>query len=199
MPAFIDNPRRAPRVPIALETDVVLGDIVWQAVTADLGTGGCLLLPGRALGDRSRLVLEVHGDDVDDHLTVVGSIAWQSGPCCGIRFGHAIRGMPPQEWFLQLLAQRPYLQQLVARAPSRVSTDAVASRRVGVDLVLRLTPDEERVLSHVRRRTPLHVVQHHARLPPHYFVRAFFSLLDKGLIVVAQPRALTSVDLVRRP
>ena len=197
MAAFIENSRRAPRVPIVLETDVVLGYAVWQAVTVDFGTGGCLLLPGRAIDEHARLVLEVHTDDLPDHLTVTGWIAWQAGLRCGIRFGRSSRGLPPHEWFLQLLAHRPHLQERVARSPSRLTTDALASRRSGIDHVMRLTSDEERVLSHVRQRTPIHVVQHHARLPPHYFVRAFFSLLEKGLVVVGQSRALTSVDLVR--
>lgn len=196
VPAFIDNPRRAPRVPILLDADVTQADSAWQAVAVDFGAGGCLLLPGRAVDDRSRLILEVRTWDLPDVLTVSGSIAWRAGARCGVRFGSAPRGLDPREWFLRLLATRPHLREIVSRAPSRIALDAVASRRRTLD-AFRLTPDEERVLSHVRSRTRIGAVQHHARLPPHYFARALFSLVERGLIVVAQPLALTPTALPR--
>lgn len=153
MSRFIDNPRRAPRVPVRLPVAVSREGERWQAVTEDFGPAGCLIVGAHALEPGSVLRLDVDGAPILRPLAVGARVAWVTGENrirAGVEFEPAPdgAGSDPADWFQRLLRARPSLGAAAVRVPARL----------GLDVPLYLLPPPQYIIDFSREE--LEVLRH---------------------------------------
>jgi hypothetical protein len=153
MSRFIDNPRRAPRVPVRLPVAVSREGERWQAVTEDFGPAGCLIAGAHALEPGSVLRLDGDGAPILRPLAVGARVAWVTGENrirAGVEFEPAPdgAGSDPADWFQRLLRARPSLGAAAVRVPARL----------GLDVPLYLLPPPQYIIDFSREE--LEVLRH---------------------------------------
>ncbi len=126
--AFVDNPRRFPRVPARLRVVLSARGEGFEAETEDIGPGGCLVLLPRPLVQGVQVRIALDSTSVPERLSVVGHVAWaraaeriRAGVAFDLKQPGAVR---PQAWFQKLIAADPAMASRISRAPERIAIDA---------------------------------------------------------------------------
>ncbi len=186
---FIENPRRFPRVPARLAVGVSARGELFQAVTEDVGAGGCLLVTPRPLVQGAVLRLAI-GDARDaGPLSVLGHVAWTSAEA-RLRAGVAFDGrqpgtVDPDAWLRRWLASQPGLASRVLRAPERLYLDAPLYLLPPPRFIVDLTDEEAALLRLMDSgRTPRDLLDGRSTGAP-AVVRALFALFEKRVLTLA--------------
>ncbi len=184
--AYIENPRRSPRIRIDLPASIAYGSTTFLTLAVDVGRGGCQLSPPYSLSVGTPVSIALTAPPPCERFKASGTIAWVGRARCGVAFQPGQeRTADPDYWFRQLLLSDPGFPSLAARTPSKLSLDAQLTS-VPVPLSAGSLPIDERlVLSQLRERRPLRAVAMETRMHPDRFARALFALLERGLVVTA--------------
>lgn len=125
-PAFIQNPRRAPRAPARCRAKVICTEGVLDADTEDIGSHGAQVISPRRVNKGEPLKLAFSNDRLPDQLKLTGRVAWASAQPpyrLGVAFDAA--GLADAtHWFERLVAAHPDIR-LVRRLPERIPLDAM--------------------------------------------------------------------------
>jgi Tfp pilus assembly protein PilZ len=191
---FLVDPRRHPRVPARCRAEVATGTVLLNAVTLDIGPGGCQLLSPQMLQVGAHVALKVVRRSAPDTLTVAGRIAWAS-PREPLRVGVCFSaGTGATNWFERLVKNHPSLTRAVRLAPERISTRAMLYPGHPPGDLVQLTAGELLVLRHLGRGGT--VANLRSRLGSRWEASrgALFDLLRRKLVVVHPSEAASETE-----
>jgi hypothetical protein len=200
---FIENPRRAPRVPVRCDARVAVRDGgFFAAPTRDLGPGGCQVPTPVPLEPGARIFLELAHTNTPVPFRVSGRVAWarsDPAPHAGIAFDDA-SAIPAAELFDRLSGAGPAASD-VSRAPSRIPVEAEIAPAPPPEQPPSLTAEEVAVL--VAIGDGLTAGSLRAKLGSRWeaAVNATFALLGRGLLRFGprDPSAATGWARLLRP
>jgi len=193
MGRFIDNPRRAPRVPVRLPVAVSRDGESWQAVTEDFGPAGCLVVGTHALEPGSVLRLEVDGAPILRPLAVGARVAWVTGENrirAGVEFEPAPDGASsdPGDWFQRLLRARPSLGAAAVRVPARLGLDVPLYLLPPPQYIIDFSREELEVLRHLENGMTIERLLARIGSAPDT-ARMVFALLERKAFTLAMGEA----------
>lgn len=186
---FIENPRRFPRVPARLAVGVSARGEGFQAVTEDLGAGGCLLVTPRPLAQGTALRLAIADGREAGPLSVLGRVAWTRAEArlrAGVAFDERQPGtVDPDAWLRRFLASQPGLASRIPRAPERLYLDAPLYLLPPPRFIVDLGGEEVDLLRRIDSgTTPRDLIDSRAESAP-TVVRALFALFEKRVLTLA--------------
>ena len=186
---FIENPRRFPRVPARLSVGVSTRGEGFQAVTEDLGAGGCLLVTPRPLAQGTALRLAIAEGRDAGPLSVLGRVAWTRAGArlrAGVAFDERQPGtVDPDACLRRFLASQPGLASRILRAPERLYLDAPLYLLPPPRFIVDLGDEEVDLLRRIDSgTTPRDLIDGRAADAP-ATVRALFALFEKRVLTLA--------------
>jgi hypothetical protein len=191
MASFVENDRRAPRLPLALSVELAHRGESWIARTGDLGPGGCLVHSPRPLIERAPLRLVLQAAALREPLAVAASVAWAREASLGLAFlpRQAGPGRDPEVWFRRLLHADPRLAAALVEVPPRLERDAAVYLLPAPGRLPPLGPDEVALLRHVQHGVTIEAVLSQSGLPQKRGVRALFGLFERRALTASLGRA----------
>lgn len=189
MPDFIENPRRAPRVPVRCEARVAVRDGgFFASPTSDFGPRGCQVLAPARLAPGTRLFVELVNERVAEPVELAGSVAWVATAApwrMGIAFDAG--SYPAAASFFERLAAAYPGVDAYGCAPDRIPDDAPLAPAGPPPFEPHLTGEEARVLAALGAGGS--AAELRARLGPDWeaTIYALFGLLGRRHVVVGPP------------
>ncbi len=143
--AFVQNPRKFPRVQARYRVVVSHAGAGWSAETFDISATGCQIVTPRLLqvGSVAKLVIEV--PNLPPPLSVFGSVAWvadQGRIRAGIVFAERQPDGDPSAWFKKLLSSQPGIEGAMRRLPERLPMETKLFLRPPPQFIFDFGPDE---------------------------------------------------------
>jgi len=191
MGAFIQNPRRSPRVPLRLPAEVTQHGASWLGEIEDFGPGGCLVRSPRVLAQGAGLRLVLRCEEAGDALSVAAQVAWLKEDRSGVAFvpRRAMACEDPKGFFDRIVAARPRLAANIERAPERIALDSPLYFLPAPRAILDLEPDELSLLALGRNGIGVESLLASAHLGDERSLRALFGLFEKGVFTLALGKA----------
>ena len=186
--AFVQNPRKFPRIQAKYRVVVSHGGAGWSAETFDVSATGCQIVTPRPLqvGTVAKLVIEV--PQLSQPLSVFGSVAWvadQGRIRVGIVFAERQPDGDPAAWFKKLLATQPGIEGSMRRLPERLPMETKLFLRPPPQFIFDFGPDEVALLkalgdgitiANLVRKGPFSAAQ---------VARMVFALLEQRIITLS--------------
>ena len=191
MGAFIQNPRRSPRVPLRLPAEVTQHGASWPGEIEDFGPGGCLVRSPRVLAQGASLRLVLRCEEAGDALSVAAQVAWLKEDRSGVAFlpRRAIACEDPKGFFDRIVAVRPRLAANIERTPERIALNAPLFFLPAPRAIVDLEPDELSLLALARNGIGVEGLLASAHLGDERSLRALFGLFEKGVFTLALGKA----------
>jgi len=187
--AFIENPRRHPRVPVRLRVKGTQGGEGFLAETEDIGPGGCLLVSQQPLGVGQPLRLAIGCEGLSEKLLVLGHVAWHQASSrmrSGVSFDARQSGsVQPKWWFEQMIAAQPGVAARLGPTPSRLFLDAPVYLLPPPRHILDLSADEARTLSAIDNRASVREILDRWPELAEATQRALFGLFEKRALTLS--------------
>jgi hypothetical protein len=184
--SFIENPRRAPRVPVRCEGRIALRPGgYFPSPTSDYGPRGCQVIAPQELPPGMRVFVELKNERIDGPVELAGRIAWmaKSPPWrMGVAFDEgSLRAA--DRFFARIAAAYPGIDTY-GQAPERIPADASLAPAKPPEVGPLLTADEALVLRTLGPGLPAAALRD--RLGPAFdrSVHALFSLLGRRYVAI---------------
>lgn len=197
---YIENPRRAPRAPVACDARVALRDGGFFAVpTRDYGPGGCQVPTPTPLKPGARLFVELAHANTPLPFRLTGRVAWAKSdptPRAGIAFDDG--SARPAAALYDRLTGADVPSAASARAPDRISVEDAIAPAPPPEAPPLLTPEEAAVLGAVGEGLSAGALR--AKLGDGWeaAVNATFALLGRGLLLLGPPDPAAAAAWARR-
>ena len=186
--AFVQNPRKFPRIQAKYRVVVSHAGAGWSAETFDVSATGCQIVTPRLLqvGSVAKLVIEV--PNISPPLSVFGSVAWvadQGRIRAGIVFAERQPDGDPSAWFKKLLASQPGIEGSMRKLPERLPMETKLFLRPPPQFIFDFGPDEVTLLralgdgitiANLVRKGPFSAAQ---------VARMVFALLEQRVITLS--------------
>ena len=186
--AFVQNPRKFPRIRAKYRVVVSHGGAGWSAETFDLSATGCQIVTPRPMqvGEVARLVIEA--PQVPDPLSVFGSVAWvadQGRIRAGIVFAERQPDGDPAAWFKRLLASQPGIEEAMRKVPERLPVETKLFLRPPPQFIFDFGPDEVGLLKALGDGTTIANLIRKESFTASQVARMVFALLEQRVITLS--------------
>ncbi len=186
--AFVQNPRKFPRIRAKLRVVVSHGGAGWSAETFDVSATGCQIVTPRPMqvGEVARLVIEA--PQVPQPLSVFGSVAWvadQGRIRVGIVFAERQPDGDPAAWFKKLLANQPGIEGSMRRVPERLPMETKLFLRPPPQFIFDFGPDEVAILKALGDGTTVANLIQKGNFTAPQVARMVFALLEQRVITLS--------------
>jgi len=186
--AFVQNPRKFPRIQAKYRVVVSHGGAGWSAETFDVSATGCQIVTPRPLqvGSVAKLVIEV--PNLSPPLSVFGSVAWvadQGRIRVGIVFAERQPDGDPSAWFRKLLASQPGIEGSMRKLPERLPVETKLFLRPPPQFIFDFGPDEVTILRALGDGTTIANLIRMGPLSAAQVARMVFALLERRVITLS--------------
>jgi hypothetical protein len=186
--AFVQNPRKFPRIRAKFRVVVSHGGAGWSAETFDVSATGCQIVTPRPMqvGEVARLVIEA--PQVPQPLSVFGSVAWvadQGRIRAGIVFAERQPDGDPAAWFKKLLANQPGIEGAMRKVPERLPMETKLFLRPPPQFIFDFGPDEVAILKALGDGTTVANLIQKGNFSAPQVARMVFALLEQRVITLS--------------
>ena len=186
--AFVQNPRKFPRVQARYRVVVSHAGAGWSAETYDISATGCRIVTPRLLqiGSATKLVIEV--PNLPPPLSVFGSVAWvadQGRIRAGIVFAERQPDGDPSAWFKKLLASQPGIEGSMRKLPERLPMETKLFLRPPPQFIFDFGPDEVGLLRALGDGTTIANLVRAGPFTATQVARMVFALLEQKVITLS--------------
>ena len=186
--AFVQNPRKFPRVQAKYRVVVSHGGAGWSAETFDVSATGCQIITPRPMqvGTTAKLVIEV--PQIPQPLSVSGTVAWvadQGRIRAGILFAERQPDGDPAAWFKKLLASQPGIERSMRRFPERLPMETKLFLRPPPQFIFDFGPDEVALLKALGDGITIADLVRTGRFSAAQVARMVFALLEQRVITLS--------------
>ena len=186
--AFVQNPRKFPRIQAKFRVVVSHGGAGWSAETFDVSATGCQIITPRPMqvGTVAKLVIEV--PQLPQPLSVFGTVAWvadQGRIRVGIVFAERQPDGDPAAWFKKLLASQPGIERSMRRFPERLPMDTKLFLRPPPQFIFDFGPDEVALLRALGDGITIADLVRTGRFSAAQVARMVFALLEQRVITLS--------------
>ena len=186
--AFVQNPRKFPRIQAKFRVVVSHGGAGWSAETFDVSATGCQIITPRPMqvGTAAKLVIEV--PQLPQPLSVFGTVAWvadQGRIRVGIVFAERQPDGDPAAWFKKLLASQPGIERSMRRFPERLPMDTKLFLRPPPQFIFDFGPDEVALLRALGDGITIADLVRTGRFSAAQVARMVFALLEQRVITLS--------------
>ena len=186
--AFVQNPRKFPRVQAKYRVVVSHGGAGWSAETFDVSATGCQIITPRPMqvGTVAKLVIEVPA--LPQPLSVFGTVAWvadQGRIRAGILFAERQPDGDPAAWFKKLLASQPGIERSMRRFPERLPMETKLFLRPPPQFIFDFGPDEVALLKALGDGITIADLVRTGRFSAAQVARMVFALLEQRVITLS--------------
>jgi hypothetical protein len=186
--AFVQNPRKFPRIQAKYRVVVSHGGAGWSAETFDVSATGCQIVTPRPLqvGTVAKLVIEV--PHLSQPLSVFGSVAWvadQGRIRVGIVFAERQPDGDPAAWFKKLLASQPGIEGSMRRLPERLPMETKLFLRPPPQFIFDFGPDQVALLKALGDGITIANLIRKGPFSASQVARMVFALLEQRIITLS--------------
>ena len=190
VPRFIQDQRRAPRVPLRVGATVEHRGIKWRVETQDVGPGGCLITSERSLLTGVAARIRLDRGPASAELAACGTVVRFLLPDCSISFdrGPGSFHNGPPEWFRNLLASDHRLRTWAAHVPPEVDVDSRIFL-MNPPRIVDLSPDEAALIASTEQGISIDELLSRAGLSESRSKGILFSLFQKRVLTLSVAKA----------
>jgi hypothetical protein len=186
--AFVQNPRKFPRVRAKYRVVVSHAGAGWSAETFDVSATGCQIVTPRPMkvGEVARLVIEA--EPAGQPLSVFGSVAWvadQGRIRAGIVFADRQPDGDPAAWFRKLVANQPGVEGSLRKVPERLPMETKLFLRPPPQFIFDFGPDEVALLKALGDGTTITNIIRSGPFTAAQAARTIFALLEQRVITLS--------------
>lgn len=186
--AFVQNPRKFPRIRAKYRVVVSHGGAGWSAETFDVSATGCQIVTPRPMkvGEVAKLVIEA--PPAPPPLSVFGTVAWvadQGRIRAGIVFAARQPDGDPAAWFKRLLVAQPGIEGTMRKLPERLPMETKLFLRPPPQFIFDFGPDEVVLLKALGDGTTVANLIRKGPLSAAQVARAVFALLEQRVITLS--------------
>ncbi len=186
--AFVQNPRKFPRVRAKYRVVVSHAGAGWSAETFDVSATGCQIVTPRPMkvGEVARLVIEA--EPAGQPLSVFGSVAWvadQGRIRAGIVFADRQPDGDPAAWFRKLVAGQPGIEGTMRKVPERLPMETKLFLRPPPQFIFDFGPDEVALLRALGDGTTIANIIQNGPFTAAQAARTIFALLEQRVITLS--------------
>jgi hypothetical protein len=186
--AFVQNPRKFPRVRAKYRVVVSHAGAGWSAETFDVSATGCQIVTPRPMkvGEVAKLVIEA--EPAGQPLSVFGSVAWvadQGRIRAGIVFADRQPDGDPAAWFRKLVANQPGIEGSLRKVPERLPMETKLFLRPPPQFIFDFGPDEVALLKALGDGTTIANIIRNGPFTAAQAARTIFALLEQRVITLS--------------
>ena len=186
--AFVQNPRKFPRVRAKYRVVVSHAGAGWSAETFDVSATGCQIVTPRPMkvGEVAKLVIEA--EPAGQPLSVFGSVAWvadQGRIRAGIVFADRQPDGDPAAWFRKLITAQPGIEGAMRKVPERLPLETKLFLRPPPQFIFDFGPDEVALLKALGDGTTIANLIRNGPFTATQAARSIFALLEQRVITLS--------------
>ena len=186
--AFVQNPRKFPRIQARYRVVVSHGGAGWSAETFDVSPTGCQIITPRPMQVGTAIKLVIEAPKPSPPLSVFGLVAWmadQGRIRAGIIFAERQPDGDPAAWFRKLVASQPGVEGSMRRFPDRLPMETKLFLRPPPQFIFDFGPDETAFLRALGDGITIDNLVRKGLFSAPQVARMVFALLDQRVITLS--------------